>query len=204
MGGYFSGRRGGKDCTDDMRQVDVRRLQREGYLKPGMAYGWQWTRHGDVQASINLSVKAHHVTFTYRHRTGGGDWQDVHCAVSLDRAPCTYGGTRTWWRCPCCTRRVAILYIGKAPACRHCYRLAYRCEREDADDRATRQADKLRERLGWEPGILHGNGPKPKGMHWRTIERLQAKHDALVLVAFTEMNAKLGRLQLRVDNMRRG
>ena len=128
----------------------------------------------------------------------------MHCAVSLDRAPCTYGGTRTWWRCPCCTRRVAILYIGKAPACRHCYRLAYRCEREDTDDRATRQADKLRERLGWEPGILHGNGPKPKGMHWRTFERLQAKHDALVLVAFTEMNAKLGRLQLRVDNMRRG
>ena len=143
MGGYLSGRRGGKDCTDDMRQVDVRRLQREGYLKPGMAYGWQWTRYGDVQASINLSVQADRVRFTYRLRTCGGDWQDVHCAVSLDRAPCTYGGTRTWWRCPCCTRRVAILYIGKAPACRHCYRLAYRCERETPDDRATRQADKL-------------------------------------------------------------
>lgn len=203
MGGYFSGRRGGKDCTDDMRQVDVRRLQREGYLKPGMAYGWQWTRHGDVQASINLSVKAHHVTFTYRHRTGGGDWQDVHCAVSLDRAPCTYGGTRTWWRCPCCTRRVAILYIGKAPACRHCYRLAYRCEREDTDDRATRQADKLRERLGWEPGILHGNGPKPKGMHWRTFERLQAKHDALVQVSFSEMARMMGLMESRLGNIRR-
>ena len=204
MGGFGSGRRGGKDCTGDMRQVDVRRLQRDGYLSPGMAYGWQWKRDGEAVASINLAVQAGSVTFTYRTRTGGGDWQDVRAVVWLDTTPCNYGGARTWWLCPCCGRRVAVLYIGRNPACRHCYRLAYRCERENTDDRATRQADKLRDRLGWIPGILHGNGPKPKGMHWRTFERLQAKHDALVLEAFTEMNAKLGRLQLRVDNMRRG
>lgn len=143
------------------------------------------------------------VTFTYRTRTGGGDWQDVRAVVWLDRTPCTYGGTRTWWRCPCCSRRVAILYIGKTPACRHCYRLAYRCERESLDGRATRQADKLRERLGWIPGILHGSGPKPKGMHWRTFERLQAKHDALVQVAFAEMGRMLGLMESRLDNIRR-
>ena len=38
MGGFGSGQRGGKDCTGDMRQVDVRRLQRDGYLKPGVAF----------------------------------------------------------------------------------------------------------------------------------------------------------------------
>ena len=203
MGGYFRGRRGGKDCTDDMRQVDVRRLQREGYLKPGMAYGWQWQRHGEVVASINLSVQADWVRFTYRHLTGGEDWQDVHCAAYLEHTPCTYGGRRVWWLCPACGQRVAILYLGKTPACRHCYRLAYRCERETLDDRATRQADKLRDRLGWEPGILNGNGPKPKGMHRRTFERLQARHDALVLVSFTQMNAKLGRVRQRLGNIKR-
>lgn len=204
MGGYFSGRRGGKDCTDDMRQVDVRCLQRDGYLKPGRTFGWQWQRHGEVVASINLLVQADRVTFTYRHRAGSGDWQDVGCAARLDRTPCTYGGTRVWWRCPNCERRVAILYIGKTPACRHCYRLAYRCERESVDDRATRQANKLRDRLGWEPGIVNSNGIKPKGMHWRTFERLQAKHDALVLTSLIGMNAKLGRIRLQLHNMRRG
>ena len=203
MGGYNSGRRGGKDCTEDMRQVDVRRLQRDGYLNPGMAYGWEWKRGGAAVASINLAVQAGSVTFTYRTRTGGGDWQDVRAVVWLDRTPCTYGGTRTWWRCPCCSRRVAILYIGRIPACRHCYRLAYRCERESVDSRATRQADKLRDRLGWIPGILHGSGPKPKGMHWRTFERLQAKHDALVQVAFAEMGRMLGLMESRLDNIRR-
>ena len=71
------------------------------------------------------------------------------------------------------------------------------------DSRATRQADKLRDRLGWIPGILHGNGPKPKGMHWRTFERLQAKHDALVQVAFAEMGRMLGLMESRLDNIRR-
>ena len=203
MGGFGSGQRGGKDCTGDMRQVDVRRLQRDGYLSPGMAYGWQWKRDGEAVASINLAVQAGSVTFTYRTRTGGGDWQDVRAVVWLDRTPCTYGGTRTWWRCPCCSRRVAILYIGKTPACRHCYRLAYRCERESVDSRATRQADKLRDRLGWIPGILHGNGPKPKGMHWRTFERLQAKHDALVQVSFSEMGRMMGVMESRLGNIRR-
>ena len=40
---------------------------------------------------------------------------------------------------------------------------------------AARKADRLRDKLGWEPGILNGNGIKPKGMHWRTFERLKAE-----------------------------
>jgi hypothetical protein len=75
---------------------------------------------------------------------------------------------------------VAILYGGSIFACRHCYRLAYASAREDVSDRAARRADRLRARLGWEPGILNGEGEKPKGMRWRTFERLAAKHDDLV------------------------
>jgi hypothetical protein len=32
----------------------------------------------------------------------------------------------------------------------------------------------------WEPGILNGNGCKPKWMRWRTFDRLAAKYNALV------------------------
>lgn len=91
-----------------------------------------------------------------------------------------------WFHCPAqgCGRCVAKLYLGGAIfACRHCYRLAYSSQRENLDDRATRRADKIRERLKWEPGILNGHGIKPKGMHWRTYQRLTAKHDALVDVS---------------------
>lgn len=182
MGGFGSGRKWGKDCTDDMRQIDIRRLARDGYLKAGMAYGWQWKRRGEVIASINVKVEVDRVWFNYRQRERCGEWQDMRYPVRLDRTACHLGGDRVWWRCPAvgCGRRVAVLYGGSVFACRHCHKLAYRCQRETDDDRATRRADTLRHRLKWEPGILNGEGWKPKGMHWRTFERLQAEHDSHV------------------------
>ena len=65
---------------------------------------------------------------------------------------------------------MAILYGGGIFACRHCYRLAYPSQRANWDDRAARRADRIRDKPGWEPGILNGNGWKPKGMHWNTFE----------------------------------
>lgn len=193
MGGLGSGRKGGKACTDDMRQIDVQRLARDGCLKAGMAYGWQWTRHGEVVASINLAVEADRVWFTYRQRERGGQWQDMRYPVALDRTACHWGGQRVWWRCPAlgCGRRVAVLYGGSVFACRHCHQLAYRCQRETDDERATRRADTLRARLKWEPGILNGAGCKPKGMHWRTFDRLWAEHDAHVNRALAGMAQRL-------------
>lgn len=62
--------------------------------------------------------------------------------------------------------------------CRQCYQLAYPSQREDAGDRAARRAHRIRDRLGWPGGVLEGGGwGKPKGMHWRTYERLCDDHD---------------------------
>lgn len=179
MGGFGSGRRSGRSCTDDMRTLDVRRLHRGGYLKPGMKFGWQWTQRDEVAASIHMAVDADCVVLSYRQRQHGGQWQDMSYPVSLERTPCHFGGLRVWWRCPAagCGRRVAILHGGAVFACRGCHQLAYRCQRETDDDRASRRADAIRRRLGWEAGILNGPGRKPKGMHRRTFERLQALHD---------------------------
>jgi len=84
--------------------------------------------------------------------------------------PCAGGGAR----------RVVILYGGKIFACRHCHQLAYESTREKPDDRASRKADRIRKKLGWEAGILNPNGIKPKGLHWKTFHTLQLKHDVLV------------------------
>jgi hypothetical protein len=89
---------------------------------------------------------------------------------------------------------VAILYGGGIFACRHCYRLAYASSRDDAGDRAARRADRLRERLGWEAGILNGEGEggKPKWMRWRTFKRLAAEHDAFVDESLARMALRFG------------
>ncbi len=71
---------------------------------------------------------------------------------------------------------------------------AHALQREDAGDRATRKADRIRERLDWEPGILNGSEPwnKPKGMHWRTFARLNRQHDRFVQQPLADIATRFG------------
>ena len=145
-------------------------------------------------ASINILADSGSVTLTYRQRPNGGEWQDKNYPVWLAHTACNLGGDRVWWQCPAsdCGRRVALLYLGGAGifACRHCYRLAYRSQRESETDRAYRPADKLRARLGWQAGILNPAGSKPKGMHWKTYERLTSAYHNEASRAMAGMSAK--------------
>ena len=200
MGGYSSGRHGGKRTTDDMHVLDIRKIQRAGLLKPGCSFSWQWTRGGNKIAAIDMRADTDRVTLDYRSRKHGGEWQDMNYPVYLAWTGCNYGGQRAWWLCPAvgCGRRVAVLYGGKVYACRHCHKLAYQTQREQPHDRAGSRADTIRKRLGWEAGILNLPGGKPKGMHWRTFERLQAAHDAHTNQALAGMAAKLGIMRGRL------
>ncbi len=205
MGGIGSGRRGqtGKHVTDDYRTLDVRRWQRDGYLTQGRAFSWQWTRNGEMVASIQVRTESDRVILSYRQRSGGGEWKDERYPVRLDWTPCTFGGRRAWFLCAArgCGRRVAVLYGGGIFACRHCYKLAYASQRETVDDRAARRADRIRDRLGWEAGILNGEGDKPKGMHWRTFNRLHAEHNDFVNASLAGMMRKFGRLGVGLDDL---
>ena len=205
MGGFNSGNHGGKRTTTDMRALDVRKVQREGLLRPGHSFGWSWKRDGETIAYINIKADTDRVTLDYRSRSNGGEWQAMNYPVRLAWTACHYGGQRAWWLCPAvgCGRRVAVLYGGSVFACRHCQKLAYKSQRETPDDRATRRADKLRDRLGWVAGILNDAGDKPKGMHWQTFWRLQASQDAHVIRALAGMSAKLGLTVARLDRINR-
>ena len=205
MGGINSGRRdqGGKNTTEDFRYLDVRRLQRDGLLKNTNSFSWSWTQNGEKMASIQLHVSDNQVTLDYRHQSKGSEWTSHKYPVLLEWLPCNYGGLRAWFKCPAsgCDRRVAKLHLGSAGifACRHCYQLAYASQRENADDRATRQAAKIRDRLGWQPGILNGPGDKPKGMHWRTYHRLVFEHDTFVNVSLAYMQKLIGKMRADWD-----
>ena len=107
--------------------------------------------------------------------------------------PATWCGHLHWITCPRCDRRAAIFYrLSNDFACRHCHDLRYACQKEGPGDRAIQQADKIRERLRWVPGIAHGHGGKPHGMHWTTFCRLMAEHDALVEVGYSDIAAPAG------------
>lgn len=198
MGGWGSGRwQNGKLTTIDMRALDVRRLHRGGLLRSGSAFGWHWTIEGEEVSSIRMRTESDRVVLTYRSRSDGGEWEPMEYPVLVDWTNCHLGGRRPWFLCPArgCGRRVAILYGGRIFACRHCHRLAYASQRERADDRATRLADRIRNKLEWELGILNGDGDKPKGMHWCTFDRLKARHDAYVGVSIAGALRRFGMIE---------
>jgi len=179
MGGYGSGRRPTRNngTVSDMRRLDVRKMKREGCLEPGASGRWGWSRDGETVASVCYQALPGALRLVYNVTEQGKGPESLDYRVGLEWTPCYYGGARAWFLCPTCGRRVAILNGGKVFACRHCQRLAHDCQRERPDDLAARQADKLRDRLGWIPGALNGGGPKPKWMRWRTFRRLKALHD---------------------------
>lgn len=208
MGGIGSGRYwrfDSKAMVEDYRQIDIRRLQRERLLRPGLSFGWQWTQNNEKVASIQMRTEFGRVILNYSHRQREGEWKKEEYPVGISWAPCNYGGERAWFICPAfgCGRRVAILYGGGVFACRRCYRLAYSCQREDPWNRATRRADKIRTRLGWEPGIFNGSGRKPKWMRWRTFERLFMQHDEWVDISMMEMRQYLFTTNKRLAEIRR-
>jgi len=205
MGGMGSGRHrywGAKYTTADYRAIDVRRWKRDGLLTPHQSFALQWSGHGEVVASICVRTETDRVILTYRHRSGGEDWKDESYPVYLDWTTCNLGGKRPWFLCPTrgCSRRVAILYGGGIFACRDCHQLAYPSQREMEYDRMARRADRIREKLRWEPGIFNGNGWKPKEMHWNTFEKLTVQHDAFVQVSLAGMTAKLNLLEESLDD----
>jgi hypothetical protein len=182
VGGIGSGRcyHSGKDTTSDFRALDIRRLKKEGLLRPGTSCGWNWSRGGVKTASINISAEIDRINLSYKSRSNGSDWKLMEYPVYLEWTECNLGGQRVWFTCPAkgCGARVAVLYGGAIFACRKCHDLAYASQRESYSDRAMRRADKIREKLGWESGIANPRGGKPKGMHGRTFDRLTYKYNS--------------------------
>ncbi|MBT8766298.1 hypothetical protein [Metapseudomonas boanensis] len=172
-----------------MLALDVRLLQRDGLLAPGKTASWCWSLNGENLGSIQIRAKTGRVTLHYRTRISGNELQTREYPVFLEWTGCTYGGQRPWFLCPGrdCGRRVAILFGGSVFACRHCHQLAYPSQRTRFRDPAMLRADRIRKKLNWTPGIFNGDGVKPKGMHWKTFNRLKAEHTGYVLESMMAM-----------------
>lgn len=212
MGGFGSGRPSGSGCgtVEACRWIDVNRLHKKGCLRSGWAGGWQWTRDSEKVASINLRAEDDQLHLSYRVRIGGGEWEDVAETVRIVRAPCRFGGTRPYFICPgvvngiACGRRVAKLHgPGRYFLCRHCHRLAYASQSEGAWDRTLRRANKIRQRLGGDPGMTAPFPPKPKGMWRRTYDRLHEQAFEAEMRADEAFAIRAERLLARIDNPKR-
>lgn len=185
---YGAGRPAQHRKTYNMNRIDVRRLQRDGYLKDGMAYDWAWKDdQGNITSSVGMQVYGGGVQFDYRM----GEHK-VSQRVAITATACNYGGNRVWFICPYCTRRCAHVYISRRLACRTCHRLKYPSQSDDETDASWRRQRKLEAKLGggdyWR---------KPKGMHQSTFERIRgeiieedSRREALLVAKWRSMFGK--------------
>ncbi len=151
--------------TDDILQLDIRSLNRGGVLvELGATHKLHWLVIGKRVQSASLRLERDHLVVEH----------DGGCqVVGLARTACNFGGHRSWFLCPCCYRRVGVLYLGQSGfLCRHCYALPYASQLETYSDRMMRKVRKIRRRLGASVSLLEPIGERPKGMHRVTFQGL--------------------------------
>ena len=205
MGGVGSGtwyRWDRREHLDDHINIDVQRWKRDGFLHPGNRFDWQWTVNDEVSDSIRIRVEQDRVVLVYRQRAYGGDWQDFEEPVYLVHTDCNFGGQRVWFQCPSCGRRAAKLY-SQVPyfVCRRCCRLPYQCQGESLSDRAMRKARRIRRKLNASMRLIEPIWSKPKGMHWKTFNRLKQQAEIAERVSWCEAAKHLPGLREHIRNL---
>jgi hypothetical protein len=160
-----------------MKRLDLVRLRRDGALRSGAASTLRWSCGGEETGSIGIVTTGDALRLIYRARNGDGCWFDVDEMVRFHVTKPAFGGERLWFACPGCSRRCQVLFGGARFRCRRCHGLRYSSQAETRADWATRAMFKIVRQLD-PTAEFNDLPPKPKGMHWRTYERLAERYAA--------------------------
>lgn len=202
MGGYGSGRYGGRPTADVSFRIDLAWMLRTGLAREGshISGTLRWTCRGEPSGSITYTAIMHQPgeeRLELSYTRGSGDEQEqVRQTVRLCHTVPHYGGKRWWLICPFRHIRVGKLYLppgGDRFASRKVWRLAYQCQRDAARDRPFEQLARLQKKVGseqgWETPLI-----RPKGMWNRTFERHLQRYWELDDQCAAEMMGMMRRL----------
>jgi len=130
--------------------------------------GW----HARAEHCQRIDVRSRTADGTLKWADGGTCFyvrvdECVEQRINVVRTPCNFGGARSWFQCPCCGERVAVLYVRgpRGYACRKCNQIAFASQSLSPLGRNWRRQAKLEARLG-------EDRERPPGMHQSTYERL--------------------------------
>ena len=194
MGGFGSGtwsRGDAKPRVESFLQLSVSKLYRWGYLAgESQSFNLTWREGGEPIGSIGGYGSKDEVWLNYTTGASSGESVEWSYKIDLEWTSCNYGGYRPWFRCPHCKHRVATLYGGKKFLCRRCKGLAYRSQTADYLNAALNKRERLEARLHNHNGLLY----RPKGMHWKTFDRINAALDRHEDIVDRHFGAVMNRL----------
>jgi hypothetical protein len=203
MGGPGSGRFlrfNTKPTVERQIFIDIRLLKRKNALTPGTVGKLSWSSHGNKRGAVHFEVQKNRLILKYGHRGRGGAWEGVKQAILIEQTPCNYGGNRKWFLCSQCERKVEILYSlygeKKYFLCRDCHGLTYTSCNTHPTKRMFNKANRLKEKIGVEPGIMDFIPEKPKGMHRSTFYKAVREIQKLELLGDQAMFEKWERLTI--------
>jgi hypothetical protein len=194
MGGMGSGRCSGRATTSNYHQLDVRDWHRHGWLERPFFFCHWW------KVEIVASTRSAPAVMCLYHRSEPAR-QGLPDRVRFEWTSCNYGGSRPWFLCPGCERRVAILYVGSTLACRHCRQLTYDSQHDSGFRRLVRRSRSIRLKLGGSPSLMAPFPEKPNGMHWCTYRRLRDKAVGRDGIFIAALEGWLNRLEVRSNGV---
>lgn len=203
MGGYGSGRYGGRPTADMALRIDLAWMLRTGKAREGaIASGsLHWSRGRQPVGWIGYravmdEAGSERLELSYS-RGPDNARESVKQTVRLVYTVPNYGGKRWWMICPYRGCRAGKLYLpngGDRFASRMAWRLGYQSQRECQRDRRFSKLNALQRKLGCQEGY---EAPlrRPKGMWHRTFERHQERYWQLEYECDLEMVAMVQRLK---------
>ena len=202
MGGFGSGRHGGRALADSSLRIDLAWMLRTGCARDG-AHMWgslRWTCGRQHAGSSRYAAKLHEpgeerleLVFA---RMRQGERNETYQTVWLTNTRPHYGGKQWWMLCPVTGHRVGKLHLpsgGDIFASRKAWRLGYQSQRNAPYDRAFERLFRLQRKLGCEQGFERPIF-KPKGMWERTWQSHLAEYRALDAECVMEMAGMMSRL----------
>lgn len=204
MGGYGSGRNGGRPTADMSLRVDIAWMIRTNRAVPGSkTWGSLSWSYGDSDPAGTVGyqcdmtdLEGSFLKLNYTRTPYNAEPEKVEQHIWLDYTQPHYGGKRWWILCPYKHIRCGKLYLpggGDRFASRKAWRLGYHSQRVAHRDRAFEKLFRLQKKLGSPTGFetpLY----RPKGMWQRTYERHLERYWELDDECASEMIFMMGRL----------
>ena len=166
-----------RSYVNDLSFLSIYQLRRGGHLAAGrFRLHIQWTVHSEQE--FHAYVRDDRLRFV----EPGAPIEAF--TIRLQWTPVNFGGSRPWFICPGCERRVAKRAIQRSGLlCRHCIgEPPYLSKNGDEFEAIMDQIVRLRQRYNI-PGLCGAAIEKPRYMHSRKFERIKARLQRLELEA---------------------